>query len=184
MLPDDSRPRLLGSVTALHWTATFGVMAAAAHGWRPGGSGAAVSRLAEPFLQGALANADAAFALAVLFVLIGLGFFWLLLVSAMSGPSADRDFAEVSQLAYAGGVGGTSVAGGFAAVAGSAQALLISSALIAALVASALATSAGRVPTERRNSRAARAAARSMAISAAEQSLRSRFAPISGEKDI
>lgn len=182
MLSEEPFPRLLGAVTALHWTATFGVLAAAAQFWQPAGGGAPVARLIDPFLTGPLATRDAAFALAVLFLLLALAFFWLLATTLFVGPDGAGEFRDVSQLSYASGIAGMSLAGGFAAVAGSSQALLMSSALIAALFASAMALGIGRLARRRRNPRSAHAVARSMAISAAEQSLRHHFAPVTPGK--
>lgn len=183
MLSEEPFPRLLGAVAALHWTVTFGLFAAAAHFWRPEGEGAPISRLADLFLTGPLANRDAAFAIAVLFLLLGLAFLWLFATALAADPAAEREFRDVSQLAYSSGIAGLSLAGAFAAVAGSSQALLMSSALIAALFASALAVGAGRPARQNRSQRYGRLLARSMALGAAEQSLRPRFARIEPRKD-
>lgn len=178
MQPAETFPRLLSAVTAFHWTATFGVLAVSAQQWRPDGAGGTISALARPFLQGRLGHQEAAFALAVIFSVVALAFLWLFVTSLIVDPRHAGDYRDVSQLAYAAGIGGLSIGGGFAAVSGSIDALLISFAIVAALFASAIAVGAGPQGHVRRERPSL---AKSMAARAAESARSSRFTPNSAE---
>lgn len=135
----ESFSRLLPAASALHWTAVFGALAAGAQAWTANGQGAAVSRLAEPFLAGRLAQPEAAFALSVLFLVLAIAFLWAFLTALLTGPQARSEHRDVARLAHAAGIGGVSLAGVLAGFAGSPMALALSLAAIAALFASAVA---------------------------------------------
>lgn len=126
------RSRFLPGTVALHWSATFALFSGAAITWRPDGQGGALMALVDPLLAGPLANLNAAFALSTLFALIALAFAWMALAAFSGSPDAD----DVSAIAGIAAIIGVSLTGIFAALAGSALAIAMSTGLVAAIFAS------------------------------------------------